>query len=216
MKLNYFVLLVFVIFASSVVAASAMNRSKPVLLERSLRLTPLKESTKTLESWAKNNKSPEAVLTRLKLSNGGDDLLQNRHLSTWVTYMTLLDKTNIQLRYTDEVLPNMILAAKKVSSAEDIATKLQNSQVQTWKSADTAPDDLFNLLQLNKAGNKFFGSPEFPLWVKYVNRGEVETISSTLSSHYMIAVLAQLLVAAKQISGTENIATKLQVEQLRT
>ncbi|OWZ19827.1 Avirulence (Avh) protein [Phytophthora megakarya] len=160
MNLNYFVLLIFTVFASSVMVSSATRYTKTVALERSLRLrhfwnkgneergiaSTASEKIKSwftssseipmdvLVRWVKKKKSPQDVLTRLGLGNAGQDLFQKPHFKTWVTYMSMLDNNNAnvamvsalktQYRFTDEVLSDMIIAAKKVPSSEDVATKL--------------------------------------------------------------------------------------------
>ncbi|OWZ19826.1 Avirulence (Avh) protein [Phytophthora megakarya] len=121
----------------------------------------------------------------------------------------------LSTHYKEDALTQLLIAARKNPSTEDLVITLQAEQLRIKYNNRESYGDVFNLLKLNKAGNQLFDNPDFPVWMKYVRRGRVETIFPILSTYYTDDVLAQLFIAAKKISGTENIATKLQAEQLQ-
>ncbi|KAG3250004.1 hypothetical protein PI124_g5343 [Phytophthora idaei] len=109
----------------------------------------------------------------------------------------------------------MIAAAKKVSSTEGLATLLQAQQRQVWMNAGKSGDDIFKLLRLDDTESKLFETPQFTTWTSYVddfnrnNHNEAVSNVSLLAKRYNEATLSEMLEAAKKVSSTESIATKL-------
>ncbi|OWZ05107.1 RxLR effector protein [Phytophthora megakarya] len=99
--------------------------------------------------------------------------------------------STLPIHYKEDVLILLLISAMKIPSTPDLAIKLQAEQLRVKYKNGESSGDVFNLLQLNKAGNKNFYSSEFPVWSKYVRRGR------------------------QKISSTENSATQLQAEQLQ-
>ncbi|KAE9001148.1 hypothetical protein PR002_g17991 [Phytophthora rubi] len=83
------------------------------------------------------------------------------------------------------------------------------------KSADEA----FVLLKLDKAGDDLLRSPKFSAWVSYMTsilkKHTKMAIVKKLNTRYGDDTLARMLEAAKRDPGTTEIATKLQVAQMR-
>ncbi|OWZ07667.1 RxLR effector protein [Phytophthora megakarya] len=199
------------------------------LTEKTKSLLTSKTSATTVESLIAKNRSPKDALTRLQLSKAGTNLLEKPQFKTWIYYMEKLNKENpdeviiatlkSQYKFSDDVLSRMIIKAKRNPETKDIATKLQEAQLKIWNNAQTQTDDVFKLLQLNRAGRSPFKSPEFSVWTKYLHDIKApyqdKIILSTLSSHYTDDVVSQMLISARKRPETEEMATKLQLEQLQ-
>ncbi|OWZ12206.1 Avirulence (Avh) protein [Phytophthora megakarya] len=119
--------------------------------------------------------------------------------------------------YQDDVLSQMLIAAKKKPETKEMATTLQIEQLQTWLSKKTPADDVFALLQLNKADDKLFDSPQFALWSKYLDDlsgpNKETTMIATLSTHYADEAMIKLINAAKDNPAMKGMATKLEGAQ---
>ncbi|GMF22716.1 unnamed protein product [Phytophthora lilii] len=92
------------------------------------------------------------------------------------------------------------------------------------------PNKLFKLLvggttfshclNLTKAGDELFASPQLVTWEKYVkefatvNPDDKTTLISTMTSHYGDKGVYKILESAKKVPSTETLATALQAEQL--
>ncbi|OWZ18672.1 Avirulence (Avh) protein [Phytophthora megakarya] len=187
-----------------------------------------KLQTTLIENWKKAHAPANIVFTRLQLEKVGNKLFDIPEFPLWFKYaqdmggwrndeMIML---TLAAYYKENILTQLIVAAKKVSSTEDVATQMQAVQLRVWKSERTSTDKVFNLLQLNKAGKNLFDSPEFPVWIKYTDdlggSSRERLMFSTLSRHYPDDVLSQIIIAAKKVSSTQDIATKVQEAQLRT
>ncbi|ETI39549.1 hypothetical protein L917_14148 [Phytophthora nicotianae] len=113
----------------------------------------------------------------------------------------------------------MIEAAKKVSSTESIATKLQSQQNKLWLSKKKSPNDVFKLLKLNDPDLTVLTDPKLSAWTSYlnefnrVNPGKETTLLATLTTHYTDLGVAQLLQQGKQLAQTKKISKELQTAQ---
>ncbi|OWZ17527.1 Avirulence (Avh) protein [Phytophthora megakarya] len=177
--------------------------------------------------WQADKKSADDVFNLLQLNKVDDNLLANSEFAVWINYLDGLKLptkdwiiwSTISSHYTDDVLSRMLIAAKDGPDTKIMATKLQADQVANWLSQHLPADDVFTLLQLNKATGNQLDIREFMLWSKYLDDLEIPnkeaTMVSTMSAHYKDDVVSQMLIAAKKTANTENIATKLQAEQLR-
>ncbi|KAE9338124.1 hypothetical protein PR003_g11662 [Phytophthora rubi] len=202
--------------------ATAVEKTKSLL-------TPSKISQKTLERWVKNKKSPKNALTRLNLDNVEDKLLTSPQFKTWATFMTMANKQNpeaamistLATRYSDDVLSQMIIAAKSARGTKGLATQLQAGQMSLWKSSGKSADDVFGLLGLKNAGGKLFDNPEFATWIKYVDdlsEGNSKKASlmmtSTLATQYSDKAILKMVAAAKKVPATKSVATRLEAAQI--
>ncbi|KAE8962703.1 hypothetical protein PF005_g26022 [Phytophthora fragariae] len=110
--------------------------------------------------------------------------------------MTMANKQNpeaamistLATRYSDDVLSQMIIAAKSARGTKGLATQLQAGQMSLWKSSGKSADDVFGLLGLKNAGGKLFDNPEFATWIKYVD--DLSEGNSKKASLMMTSTLA--------------------------
>ncbi|GMF33547.1 unnamed protein product [Phytophthora fragariaefolia] len=191
-------------------------------------LSSSKISEKTLERWVRNKKSPGKALIRLKLHKTGGKLFENPQFNTWVAIVKRTNPHNPEAammsalmgRYSDDVLSQAIIAAKKVPGTKDLASKLQIEQTVAWLKKGKSSDDVFNLLQLKTAGKQIFDNPQFTVWTKYVDdlsKNDADkadlTMLSTLGAHYSDDVITKMIQRAKKVPSTESIAMKLENAQ---
>ncbi|ETL80634.1 hypothetical protein L917_18886, partial [Phytophthora nicotianae] len=82
------------------------------------------------------------------------------------------------------------------------------------------PEDIFTMLQLEKAGDTLFENPLFSAWIKYADdfrllyKTKLATMS-TLMSHYSDEALARMIMAGYEAPSTANIAKRLESELQR-
>ncbi|KAE9006989.1 hypothetical protein PR003_g16439 [Phytophthora rubi] len=154
-------------------------------------------------------------------------------MNTWVKYTDDFNKaypdTEITLlsvlskRFKEETVVQMLIAAKKIPSMENLAVKIQAEQTKLWLSAGKSPADVFALLRLNYMyeGNTLFSSPLFTAWVKYteeyrmINFGSEFTIIGSMKKYFNMEILATMILNASKKTSTSSIAKRLETELLR-
>ncbi|ETL33137.1 hypothetical protein L916_14351 [Phytophthora nicotianae] len=179
--------------------------------------------------WMDAGKSGDDVFKLLKLDETGSTLFKRSRFSTWTSYVDDFNRNNpndaislfslLAKRYNEATLSEMIEAAKKVSSTESIATKLQSQQNKLWLSKKKSPNDVFKLLKLNDPDLTVLTDPKLSAWTSYlnefnrVNPGKETTLLATLTTHYTDLGVAQLLQQGKQLAQTKKISKELQTAQ---
>ncbi|POM77608.1 Putative RxLR effector, partial [Phytophthora palmivora] len=209
-------------------SVSAVEKAKTMLTTS--KLTP-DQLQKKLTSWLEKGKSVDTVFMRLHLHQDGTWLFINPRFPAWVQYADDLSAKNptkgisaistLTTLYGDDALYKMIETAKRVSSTETLATKLQAEQMQHWVTTRKDPDDIFRLFNLDKARKNIFSKPEFTSWIKYVDDlnakhpEEPTSMFSTLTKYFRDDVLLKMTEDAKWYERTKGIATKLESDWLQ-
>ncbi|KAL4086387.1 hypothetical protein PRIC1_014091 [Phytophthora ramorum] len=117
-------------------------------------------------------------------------------------------------------------AGLSVSMAEKAKTLLSSSTISTeklqkWLSSGKNADTVFSRMKLTKAGDDLLSNPQFSVWIKYVDDlstkypAKATSAISTLTTQYGDDALYKLLEAAKGVPRQENLATRLQAEQMQ-
>ncbi|KAH7491196.1 RxLR effector protein [Phytophthora ramorum] len=117
-------------------------------------------------------------------------------------------------------------AGLSVSMAEKAKTFLSSSTISTeklqkWLSSGKNADTVFSRMKLTKAGDDLLSNPQFSVWIKYVDDlsakypAKATSAISTLTTQYGDDALYKLLESAKKLPRTENLATRLQTEQMQ-
>ncbi|EGZ07986.1 hypothetical protein PHYSODRAFT_255904 [Phytophthora sojae] len=103
----------------------------------------------------------------------------------------------LSTRYSDDVITQMIITAKKAPNTKD--------------SAGKSSDDAFLMLGLKSAKKTLFDNSELLAWAKYVDDLSESNpkkanlmMTSTLATHYSDEAIA------KKVPATESVATKLE------
>ncbi|KAI9982065.1 hypothetical protein PInf_007953 [Phytophthora infestans] len=104
----------------------------------------------------------------------------------------------LTLRYGDDVLAEMLAAAKMSRKTKSIANKLEAAQVNNWMATGQSTDEVFKLLKLHLAGDDLFARTQLSTWITFMKRfnkdfaDESTTLLSTLSKHYKDGDLARI------------------------
>ncbi|ETI54256.1 hypothetical protein L917_02670 [Phytophthora nicotianae] len=100
-----------------------------------------------------------------------------------------------------------------------VSTKVTDKTLQRWAANNKAPKHALLRLKLDDAGTELFKKAKFGEWVTFMTKRYPENahaaMISALRTRYSDDVLSKMIIAAKQAPSTKNVATKLQVEQLR-
>ncbi|OWZ24719.1 Avirulence (Avh) protein [Phytophthora megakarya] len=100
-----------------------------------------------------------------------------------------------------------------------IPTKGSEKTLQRWADNNKAPKDALNRLNLGNAGTKLFEKSKFGKWVDYMKKVDEKNpegpMLAILMTKYSDDTLSKMIIAAKKVDNTKDIATKLQAEQLR-
>ncbi|OWZ21150.1 RxLR effector protein [Phytophthora megakarya] len=148
--------------------------------------------------------NPNQVFRILRLHRSPDTLLENPLLRTWTKYVNAFNAKTpekqlttldiLRTQFGDERLSKMLVNAKTVPSAKNLAAK---------------KEDVDKVLQ----------NPHFPTWVKYAkalrdDNGAPSWLAvSKLTEYYDDAFVARLIEGAKQKPGMEKMASDLQTQQ---
>ncbi|KAG3009409.1 hypothetical protein JG687_00009779 [Phytophthora cactorum] len=98
-------------------------------------------------------------------------------------------------------------------------SKITPDTLMKWDKKNKSPDYAFKKFNLHKAEDKLFDNPDFLVWVAYtraVRSNPEDAMLTTLKSKYEDDVLASMLIQAKNVKKTKDIATSLQRAQLNT
>ncbi|KAE8885381.1 hypothetical protein PF005_g27042 [Phytophthora fragariae] len=116
-------------------------------------------AARTLEDlWISQDKTADDIFKLLKLDQRGKNLFDRGELSTWVSYVTKLNKLDekpdefavlieLQKRFGNLELAKMFSAALKNSGPNnDLISSLQTLQFKRWLADGTTPNSLNTML----------------------------------------------------------------------
>ncbi|KAG7379830.1 hypothetical protein PHYPSEUDO_008077 [Phytophthora pseudosyringae] len=192
--------------------------------EEGTRTIASKLQTEQMSIWKREGISTDAVFKTFKLDEEAANLLANPGFSIWTRYLgefnpgsktTIFD--SLQAHLTETTLSRLLITAKKAPGTERLATSLQNKQLETWLTRGESPNAVFKLLMLDKVPDNVFASPQFKTWLNYAtalrrkNPGaETKPVIDTLTAHYTDIGLSRMINAAKETSGTTNMAAYME------
>ncbi|ETL47641.1 hypothetical protein L916_02626 [Phytophthora nicotianae] len=172
-------------------------------------------------TWKSKGKSAEVMFKSLKLDQEGSDLLKNPIFNTWISYVDNSDAVTAVLRkrFEDDVLAKMAIAAKNEGSTRSTGTTLENALLTSWESEGKTADDVFELVQLSKAGDEIFTSLAWNTWTSYIRKLDKENPDEqmylVLKNHFGDDGVVSMIVKAKESPRSKQIAAKLQEEVWR-
>ncbi|KAG7384314.1 hypothetical protein PHYPSEUDO_002779 [Phytophthora pseudosyringae] len=186
-----------------------------------------------IQLWLKNYRTPDSLLTLLSLDKAGDQLLASPRFQTWSKFTKYYNKENpdeaetvvarLANRLGDEALTPVLVAARKVPKTKDIAAELQAEQFKRWLSTNQLPENIFKLLQLDKAGDDLLANPQLNNWFTYtkdfnLNLKNVDDQASTIAvlrDNFDDDVLARMILAAKKAPSTQSMAQRVEDDLFR-
>ncbi|OWZ01365.1 Avirulence (Avh) protein [Phytophthora megakarya] len=197
----------------------------------STRNLAIKLKTEQMEHWVKVGKDPDDVFHLFKLDKTGDTLFSNPEFTAWVKYVDDFNAKHVEEPasitptlmnyYSEGILFKMAEAAKKETETKDIATKLETEWLQTWLRNRKSPDKILIDLGFGKAADTLLESPLFHFWAKYLDdfnekySDKKTTMIETFTKTFGDAGVTTMLYAAKKRFDTNDIAKKLESDQLR-
>ncbi|ETL31795.1 hypothetical protein L916_15484, partial [Phytophthora nicotianae] len=183
------------------------------------------------KGWITNLKTPDVVFMYLKLNKAGEKVFENPLWSMYTKYLDHFNKVVPMNRttmisafarnYDREALAKILIAAKKDLRTERLASKLYTEQIQRWLTTKDPPDQIFKALKLDEVTDDIFTSPLFNTWSAYLDDfnakfpDEKVSMIDTFRTNSDDAFLAKMFVNAKEIPAMEQLATKLQADQLQ-
>ncbi|KAL3667801.1 hypothetical protein V7S43_007352 [Phytophthora oleae] len=167
------------------------------------------------------------VFTTLALDNVGDSVLSSPLFTKWMSYVDDFNKKHpgkeeswflpLRVNYQGSNLDKLIETARKNPKTTKLASMVEKERMEEWLTRwKYKPKDAFRFLNLNEAGEKTFSSPNFELWVKYLNDfnqkypGEKTTMIDSIRANYKDLDLLDILPAAKKVPSTEKLAKNLE------
>ncbi|ETN03613.1 hypothetical protein PPTG_15594 [Phytophthora nicotianae INRA-310] len=183
------------------------------------------------KGWITNLKTPDVVFMYLKLNKAGEKVFENPLWSMYTKYLDHFNKvvpmkqttmiSAFARNYDKEALAKILIAAKKDLRTERLASKLYTEQIQRWLTTKDPPDEIFKALKLDEVTDDIFTSPLFNTWSAYLDDfnakfpDEKVSMIDTFRTNFDDAFLAKMFVNAKEIPAMEQLATKLQADQLQ-
>ncbi|ETI38142.1 hypothetical protein F443_16029 [Phytophthora nicotianae P1569] len=183
------------------------------------------------KGWITNLKTPDVVFMYLKLNKAGEKVFENPLWSMYTKYLDHFNKvvpmkqttmiSAFARNYDKEALAKILIAAKKDLRTERLASKLYIEQIQRWLTTKDPPDEIFKALKLDEVTDDIFTSPLFNTWSTYLDDfnakfpDEKVSMIDTFRTNFDDAFLAKMFVNAKEIPAMEQLATKLQADQLQ-
>ncbi|KAG6942067.1 hypothetical protein JG688_00018330 [Phytophthora aleatoria] len=135
-----------------------------------------KLQTEQMTLWKHKGVTADDVFQSYKLDNGMSSLLANPGVNIWIRYTdkfnpgpktTLFEK--LRTTYSDTVLSQILIAAKKSPKTEVLATNLQNQQLRVWLDRLEPPENVFKLLMLDKGADGLLDNPQLKTWLRYTD-----------------------------------------------
>ncbi|EEY67551.1 secreted RxLR effector, putative [Phytophthora infestans T30-4] len=158
----------------------------------------------------------------LKLKEEGASLLKNPTLPIWISYVYSLKQNPYELlllkfkaHHTDASVARVIASAKSDQNSIIIVQNMQRTQIESWLKAGKSDEELFKLLELNKAGDQVLEDPLWRTWVAYLKnlKGDADNrMYSVLKTQLGEEQLTKIITRAKTVGRTKATATKLELQ----
>ncbi|OWZ00664.1 Avirulence (Avh) protein [Phytophthora megakarya] len=186
-----------------------------------------KIQTVNIQPLFARNESPRHVFTLLGLNDEGDHILSSPLFQTWMKYVEDFNKLNpkkqeswfdplrIEYEYGGTRIVEMAL---QNPSTVQIGKKVEREWLNFWLDREKLPKDVFNFLELDKAGEKALTDRKFNAWIKYLDLfnerfpGSKTTMIDGLRASNNDLVLLRMFDTAKTDPSTEKVVAYLENE----
>nr|KAH7495965.1 RxLR effector protein PSR2 [Phytophthora ramorum]KAH7496246.1 RxLR effector protein PSR2 [Phytophthora ramorum] len=129
---------------------------------------------------------------------------------------------SLRLYEDDDGEERVNLPSSVIEKAKALVSTATTKKLQTWLKNGKSVDDVFIRLTLTRAGDKLLDNPQFTTWLTYVDDftakypGKTTSAIASLTTHYGDEAVVKILDAAKKVTGTRGVATKLEAAQMQT
>lgn len=113
------------------------------------------------------------------------------------------------------------MAATKVPNTKELATNLQNQQIQMWLTRLESPETVFKFLMLDKGADNLLANPQLTTCLLYTKNfmannpyARKVVFIDTLRTNYTDKSLTQMLTAAKEVPRSKKMAAHLEDQLL--
>ncbi|OWZ17767.1 RxLR effector protein [Phytophthora megakarya] len=186
------------------------------------------------QGWLDTNKTPKTIFTLLGLDKEIPIVLTKPLFLTYVEYVRVFNKKNPveKVWLLDDVynkhpidysLNKLVEEAMKYPNTEKASMIVTVDELKRRFVARIRPADTFSeFVRETKGGDNFFTSPNFKLWVKYIddfNKKYPDDRTSMIDSirySYTDEELAKILMAGKSNSKTKELAANLELALVNT
>ncbi|ETK79578.1 hypothetical protein L915_14575, partial [Phytophthora nicotianae] len=108
----------------------------------------------------------------------------------------------------------ILLKAKEFDRMSDLAKTLELGQTKQFHIDGKSSDDVFKILELNKAGDQLFTNQQLPRLLDYVSTAKKKNSNldeiATLRSFYKDKTLAKMISAAGEGDTKSALVTKVE------
>ncbi|KAK1935657.1 hypothetical protein P3T76_010352 [Phytophthora citrophthora] len=173
--------------------------------------------------------SPHKAFTTVALDEVGYSVLSSPVFTKWMTYVEDFNKkhpgkheswfSTLYHFHPGNRLDNLMEAARENPTTVKIVDMVEKARMEEWLTRKNPPKyvlEYFRLFNLDKAGENLLSSPNFQLWVKYLDDfnkkypGEKTTMIENIRANYDDSSLVRILDAAEKAPSTEELAKNLQ------
>ncbi|ETK71967.1 hypothetical protein F442_21299 [Phytophthora nicotianae P10297] len=155
---------------SNLVSLLAKAEANPLTKAKATEL-----ETALLTKWRNDNMPPLSVWSRLKLTDDLDEVLSSGKLNMFFKYMSenypnsersVLER--LTAKYGEGSVAQALATAKESEITREVATKLQNQQIEVWLLSQKSTGDVFKLLNV-KSDDVFTQSTKLGTLSEYIS-----------------------------------------------
>ncbi|OWZ01943.1 RxLR effector protein, partial [Phytophthora megakarya] len=163
--------------------------------------------------WAVAREPLSSVSSKLGTTNADKEHADELGL---VKQMALIK----QMKYSDSMLSELLIAAKKNPSTEKAATDLQNQLIRAWLEKLEPPENVFKFLMLDRAADNVLSDSQLKLWINYAyavrkrtGKPQVSLIDN-LMNNYNDKAMVKIINTAKKSPDAKAKGTYVEDELL--
>ncbi|KAG2765408.1 hypothetical protein PC129_g7209 [Phytophthora cactorum] len=185
-----------------------------------------------LKRWLDYGFKPDQIFNSLNLNEKVDNIFESPQFATWVSFLTAYNKKNTNKKditeldvllqhYKEDGLVKLLSSADNANNPR--TQKYLDELFPHWLDQPTHPQNIFNMLKLDEAGDGLLTSPLLSKWVEYMKAFNEKYsfaqtgMIKTFTRSYGDEKLATMLQAAAKASDvdTAKIAKNLQEAQFK-
>ncbi|CAI5711433.1 unnamed protein product [Peronospora destructor] len=179
------------------------------------RMNNLEESTSKVAETIKNS-----VIPRFKNVFAKKNLGEYEKLLMIAKQPKGKGMKKLMKNYKDKRIAELIVHAKMERKHKGAALKLEKAQMNYWLDKKKSAKDVFELLELNEAGEILLVHPLYSYWSTYVEKfnkryplKKVSVVDFLTPTYYDHPALAHLIVNGKKHEFSQSAALQLEREQ---
>nr|QMU24872.1 PaRXLR48 [Phytophthora agathidicida] len=129
-----------------------------------------------IKELLKKRPTADKAYEALNVKSVNTNLFESQQWNDWATYVRKANPKDpdesiaagMSVVYGVDRFSDMLAAASKDTKTVEIATKLENAQVNRWIVGGWGPENIFKTLNLDKNVDDIFNSPQYATWTRYL------------------------------------------------